>query len=194
MVATLRYKILLGILVLSLVASLAVSAYFYTLLVDSQTQTNNLMSRTIATWAREMNVAGYLLQSASTNIAVVGVDSLFRTARKTADTLWLYDGQTVYLYMAAAAGDIEENLFPYCVGAPTDLKYINQTAIEMFAVLNAKIQNLTSLFDTWELDHSKGANPMHLLEERGLVDSIIANCTDVRDYSAEISNFSPKFQ
>ena len=90
-----RYKILLGILVLSLVVSLGVNAYFYTLLVDRQAQTNNLLSRTIATWAREMNVAGYLLQNATTNIAAVGVDSLFRTARETASTAWIYDSQTV---------------------------------------------------------------------------------------------------
>jgi hypothetical protein len=194
MVAALRYKILLGILVLSLVVSLGVNAYFYTLLVDRQAQTNNLMSRTIATWAKEMNVAGYLLQSVTTNIALSGVDSLFRTARDTASSALSYDSQTVYHYMALTAGDVEENLFPYCVGAPIDLKYINQTAIEMFAVLYAKIQNVTRLLDIWELDHPKGANPMHLLEERGVVDSIIANCNDVRDYSAEISNFSPKFQ
>lgn len=194
MVAALRYKILLGILVLSLVVSLGVNVYFYTLLVDRQAQTNNLMSRTIATWAKEMNVAGYLLQSATTNIALSGVDSLFRTARDTASTLWVYDGQTVYHYMALTAGGVADNLSPYCVGAPIDLKYINQAAIEMFAVLYAKIQNVTRLLDIWELDHPEGANPMHLLEERGVVDSIIANCTDVRDYSAEISNFSPKFQ
>lgn len=192
MVAALRYKIPLPILVLSLVVSLGVNAYFYTLLVGRQAQTNNLLSQTIATWVREMNVAGYLLQSATTNIALAGVLPLFRTAQDTANTLWLCDRQTVYLYMALTAGDVGEDLFPYCVGTPT--KYISQTAIEMFAVLYAKIQNLTSLFDIWELDHPKGANPMHLLEERGFVDSIIANCTDVRDYSAEISNSSPKFQ
>jgi len=188
----LKYKILLGILVLSLVVSLGVNAYFYTLLVDRQAQTNNLLSQTIVDWVREMDVAGYLLHSATTNVALAEADSLFTSTQWTANTLWVSDGQTVYLYMALAAGDVAENLFPYCVGS--DLKYINQTAIEMFAVLYAKVQNLTSLFDIVELTHLEGANPMHLLEERGLVDSIIANCNDVRNYSAEISNFSPKFQ
>jgi hypothetical protein len=139
-----------------------------------------------------MDVAGYLLRNATTNVALAEADSLFTSAQWTANTLWVSDGQTVYLYMALAAGDVAENLFPYCAGS--DLKHINQTAIEMFAVLCAKIQNLTSLFDIVELTHLEGANPMHLLEERGLVDSIIANCTDVRNYSAEISDFSPKFQ
>jgi len=188
----LRYKILLGILVLSLVVSLGANAYFYKLLVDSQAQTNNLLSQTIADWVRGMDVAGYLLRNATTNVALAGADSVFSSMQWTAEALWTSDGQTVYLYMALAAGDVAENLFPYCVGS--DLKYINQTAIDMFAVLRAKIQNLTSLFDIVELTHLEGANPMHLLEERGLVDSIIANCTDVRNYSAEISNFSPKFQ
>jgi len=188
----LRYKILLGILVLSLVVSLGANAYFYKLLVDSQAQTNNLLSQTIVDWVRGMDVAGYLLRNATTNVALAEADSVFTSMQWTAEALWVSDGQTVYLYMALAAGDVAENLFPYCVGS--DLKYINQTAIEMFAVLRAKIQNLTSLFDIVELRHLEGANPMHLLEERGLVDSIIANCTDVRNYSAEISNFSPKFQ
>jgi len=188
----LRYKILLGILVLSLVVSLGANAYFYKLLVDSQAQTNNLLSQTIADWVRGMDVAGYLLRNATTNVALAGADSVFSSMQWTAEALWTSDGQTVYLYMALAAGDVAENLFPYCVGS--DLKYINQTAIDMFAVLRAKIQNLTSLFDIVELTHLEGANPMRLLEERGLVDSIIANCTDVRNYSAEISNFSPKFQ
>lgn len=157
-------------------------------------QINNFLSRTIATWTKEMNIAGYLLQNATTNIAVAGVNELFRIAETTAETAWIYDSQTVYLYMALAAGDIAENLFPYCVGTPTNLRYIDQTAIEMFAILYAKIQNLTSLFDIWKLDHPEGMDPMHLLRERGLVNTIIDNCTDVRNYSAEISNFNPKFQ
>ena len=191
---TLRYKVLLGILILSLIVSLGVNGYFYLLLDDRQAQINNFLSRTIATWAREMNIAGYLLQNSTTNIAVASVCSLFETARMTAETAWVCDSQTVYLCMALAAGDVADNLSPYCVGAPIDLKYINQTAIEMFSILYAKIRNLTSLFDISELDHPKGTDPMHLLKERGLVNSIIANCTDVRNYSAEISNFGPKFQ
>jgi len=153
---------------------------------------NNFLSQTIATWAREMYIAGYLLQNAATNIEVAGVDSLFESAQMTAETAWVYDSQTVYLHMALTAGDVEENLFAYCVGSPTDLKYINQAAIEMFAVLYAKIQNLTRLFDIWELGHPKGNDPIHLLQDS--IDSIINNCTDVRDYSAEINNFAPKFQ
>ncbi len=184
-----RYKVLLGILVLSLVVSLGVNGYFYTLLVDRQAQINNFLSRTIITWAREMTIAGYLLQNATTNIAVAGVNSLFRTARETAETAWVYDRDKLFGHMALAAGGIEDNLHTYCVGAPIDLKYINQTAIEMFAILYTKIQNLTRpLFDTSELYHPKGDDPIHLLEERGLVDSIIANCTDVRLYSAEMGN------
>ncbi|GEM_PF-3325733 len=187
-----RYKLLSGILVLSLAASLGVNAYFYKLLVDRQAQTNNLLSQTIADWVREMDVAGYLLRNATTNVALAVVDSVFMNAQWTGNTIYASDSQTVYLYMALAPADVAENLGPYCVGAPT--QYINQTAIEMFTVLSAKIQNLTSLFDLVELTILKGANPMHLLEERGSVDSIIANCNDVRDYSFEISNFSPKFQ
>jgi hypothetical protein len=193
--ATLRYKVLLAILVLSLVVSIGVNGYFYILLVGRQAWINNFLSRTIATWAREMDIAGYLLQNATTNVAVAGVNCLFRTARETADTAWVYDSQTVYLYMALAAGDIEESLYTYCVGAPTDLKYINQTAIEMFAILHAKIQNAASnLLDISELDDPRGTDPMHLLKERGLINSIIDNCTDVRNYSTEIHDFSSKFQ
>jgi hypothetical protein len=162
------------------------------LLVDREAQTNNLLSQTIADWVREMDVAGYLLRNATTNVALAEVDSVFMAAQLTGDTMYVSDSQTVYLYMALAPADVAENLFPYCVGS--DLKYINQTAIEMFTVLSAKIQNLTSLFDLVELTILKGANPMHLLEERGLANSIIANCNDVRNYSGEISNFSPKFQ
>jgi hypothetical protein len=188
----LRYKLLSGILVLSLVASLGVNAYFYKLLVDRQAQTNNLLSQTIADWVREMDVGGYLLRNATTNVALAEVDSVFRDAQYAGNTIYASDSQTVYLYMALAPAEVAENLGPYCAGAPT--QYINQTAVEMFTVLCAKIQNLTSLFDLVELTILEGANPMHLLEERGVVNSIIANCNDVRDYSGEISNFSPKFQ
>ncbi len=187
-----KYKILLGVMFLSLVVSLGVNAYFYRSLVDSQAKTNNLLSQTIADWVRGMDVGGYLLRNATTNAAMAEVDSVFMSMQLTGEALVVNDYQTVYLYMALAAGDLQEDLFPYSVGS--DLKYINQTAVEMFAVLCAKIHNLTSLFDTVELTHLGGANPMHLLTERGLVDSIIASCTDVRNYSAEISNFSPKFQ
>lgn len=187
-----RYKILLGILVLSLIASLGVSGYFYKLFVDRQAQTNNLLSQTIADWVREMDVAGYLLHNATTNVGLSEADSVFMDAQYAANTLYVSDSQTVYLYMALAPADVAENLSPYCVGAYT--QYINQTAIEMFTVLCAKIQNLTSLFDLVELTILEGTNPMHLLEGRGMVESIIANCNDVRNYSVEISNFSPKFQ
>jgi hypothetical protein len=190
----LRYKIPLGILVLSLVVSVTVNAYFYTLAMDRQAQTNKLLGQTISTWAREMNVAGYYTNNATTSAALVEIDSLFMIAKETANTLLVSDHQTVYSYMALTAEDVAENLFPYSVGPPTDPRNISQPATEMFAVLYAKIQNLTSLFDTAELTHLDGTNPIHLLEERGLVDSIIANCTDILNYAAEIGNFSPKFQ
>jgi hypothetical protein len=188
----LKYKILSGVVVLSLVVSLGANAYFYKSLVDSQAQTNNLLSQTIADWVRGMDVGGYLLRNATTNAVMAEANSVFMSMQLTGEALVDNDYQTVYLYMALAAGDLQENLFPYSVGS--DLKYINQTAVEMFAILCAKIQNLTSLFDLVELTILEGANPMHLLEERGLANSIIANCNDVRNYSAEIGNFSPKFQ
>ena len=187
-----RYRLLLGIMVLSLVFSLGVNAYFYKLLVDRQAQTSDLLSQTIADWVREMDVAGYLLRNATTNVALTEVYSVFMDAQYTGNTIFGSDSQTVYLYMALAPADAAENLISYCVGTPT--QYINQTAVEMFTVLSAKIQNLTSLFDLVELTILKGANPMHLLEERGLANSIIANCNDVRGYSSEIGNFSSKFQ
>jgi hypothetical protein len=141
-----------------------------------------------------MNVAGYLLQNATTNIEVAGIDSLFDIAENTASIAYIYDSQMVYLQMGLTAEELSENLFPYCVGTPTDLKYINHTAVAMFAILYTKIHNLTSLFNIGELNSPNGTDPMLLLEERSLVDSIINNCWDVRNYSAEISNFSPKFQ
>lgn len=113
-----KYKIILGILVLSMCVSLGVNAYLYTLLMGRQAQVNNILSRTIATWVREMRIAGYLLQNATTNIEVDNVLALFRTAYRTAETLDLYDDHTVYSYMALVAGDIYDNLFPYCVGPP----------------------------------------------------------------------------
>jgi hypothetical protein len=153
MVATLKYKILSGVLLSSLVVSSGVAAYFYKSSLDRQEQINNLLSEAIVTWVREMNVAGYLLHNATTNAALAEADSVFVDAQDAANTLWVSDSQAVYSYMALAPGDVAENLFPYCVGTPTDLKYINQTAIEMFAVLSAKVQNLTSLFDMVELAH-----------------------------------------
>jgi hypothetical protein len=188
----LRHRVLLGILILGLVISLGVNACFYKLLVDREAQTNDLLSQTIADWAREMDVAGYLLRNATTNAALTEVYSVFMDAQYTGNTIYASDSQTVYLYMALAPADAAENLVPYCVGAPT--QYINQAAVEMFTVLSAKIQNLTALFDLVNLTILKGAYPMHLLEQGGLAKSIIANCNDVRDYSWEIGNFSSKFQ
>jgi len=191
----LKYKVLLGILLIGLVVSLGAAGYFYALMNDRQAQINNLLSRTILTYAREISFAGYLLRNATTNIAVADASSLLMTSRQTADTAWLYNSQTAYLYMAEAAGLVEENLAPYCEGAPTSLNFVNQTAVEMFAVLYTKIQNLTRpILDIWELEHPKGRDPIDLFNERGLTQGIVDNCSDVMDYSFEIDSLSPKFE
>ena len=104
-----RCKLLLGVLVLSLVVSSAVNAYFYKLLVDRQAQTNNLLSQTIADWVREMDVAGYLLRNATTNVALAVADSVFMDAQYAGNTIYASDSQTVYLYMALAPADVAEN-------------------------------------------------------------------------------------
>jgi hypothetical protein len=142
-----------------------------------------------------MNIAGYVLHNATTNIAVADASSLLMATRRTADTAWIYDGQIVYLSMAEAGGTIEENLAPYCEGAPTNLNHVNQTAIKMFAVLYTKIQNLTyPILNIDELEHPKGRDSITLLNERGLTTSTVDKCSDVINYSFEINQLSSKFE
>jgi hypothetical protein len=191
----LRYKVLVAILTVGLVISLGINGYLYTLVTSRQGTINNLINAAIGAWAKEMGDAGYQLQNATTNAKVLSVTDQFNTADLTILMAWDVTGQTVYAYMDTATGRIYNALQLY-IGDYPPLKYINQTAVKMFAVLYAKIQNLTYPIQSimeFQYPYPTGKDPMLLLKENGLINSTINNCKDIINYTDKIENFSPKF-
>ena len=65
-----RYKIIMSFLVLTLVISLGFNVYSYLAMVDKQKMINNIRSEMILAWAMEMDIAGYYLKNATTNVDV----------------------------------------------------------------------------------------------------------------------------
>lgn len=192
-----KYKILVVILVLGLIISLGFNVYYYLAMVDKQTIINNMRGEIIVAWAREMSIAGYYLKNATTNIDISGIHSLFMAASYIVEAGWQLQWELeLYWRMYFAASDVEENLFPYAVGAPTTVQHINPTAIEMFGNLTERIWNVTHLIlkEDMELTRRNGVNPTQLLKEKGIYDDIVDGCIDIRNYSHQIHDFSPKFQ
>ena len=194
-----RYKILTSILILGLVISLGFNVYYYSTMVDEQKTINNMRSEMIIALAMEMDIAGYYLKNATTNIDVArtthGIRSLFLAASYIVKAEWQRHQWELYDGMLFASRNVEENLIPYGVDAPTVVRHINPTAVEMFGNLAEKIWNVTHLILQEEaLAKGTGVNPVQLLEEKGILDEIVEGCIDIQNYSYEIHDFNPKFQ
>ena len=200
-----RYKIITSFLVLALVISLGFNVYSYLAMVNKQKMINNIRSEMILAWAMEMDIAGYYLKNATTNVDVAhmiekqtyGVRSLFLAAHFIVEAGYQWRGEyEFYEPLMLASLDVAGNLIPYSVAAPTIVRQINPTAVEMFGILAEKIWNVTDIISSegYTLRNPNGANPVHLLEEKGILDDIVDGCTDIFLYSNQIHDFNPKFQ
>jgi hypothetical protein len=169
-------------------------------MVDKQKTINNMRSEMIIAWAMEMDIAGYYLKNATTNIDVAdtthGVRSFFSVAAHILEAGYQWHGESeFYGPLMSASFDVAGNLIPYGVDAPTIVRHINPTAVEMFGILAQKIWNVTDLI--WQepaLIKGTGVNPVQLLEEKGILDEMEEGCIDIESYSYEIHDFNPKFQ
>jgi hypothetical protein len=200
-----RYKIITSLLVLALVISLGFNVYSYLAMVDKQKMINNIRSEMILAWAMEMDIAGYYLKNATTNVDVThviekqtyGVRSLLLDAYFIVEAGYQRRGEyEFYEPLMEASLLVAGNLIPYSVDAPTIVRHINPTAVEMFGILAEKIWNVTDIIwsEGYALGSPNGVNPVKVLEEKGILDDIVDGCTDIFLYSNQIRDFDPKFQ
>jgi len=200
-----RCKIIVSFLVLTLVISLGFNVYSYLAMVDKQKMINNIRSEMILAWAMEMDIAGYYLKNATTNVYVAhviekqtyGVRSLLLDAYFIVEAGYQRRGEyEFYEPLMRASLHVAGNLIPYSVDAPTIVRHINPTAVEMFGILAEKIWNVTDII--WSEGYALGSpnrvNPVKVLEEEGILDDIVDGCTDIFLYSNQIHDFNPKFQ
>ena len=195
-----RNKIIISSLVLALVISFGFNVYSYLAMMDKQKTINNIRSEMIVAWTMEMDNAGYYLKNATTNIDVAdttyGVRSFFSVAAHIVEAgRQFQDEWELYERMHSAAIEVSGNLIPYSVDAPTIVRHINPTAVEMFGILAEKIWNVTDLI--WRepaLIKGTGVNPVQLLEEKGILDDIVEGCIEIYSYSYQIHDLNPKFQ
>jgi len=173
-------------------------------MVDKQKMVNNIRSEMIMAWATEMDIAGYYLKNATTNVDVAdvkpqtyGVCSLLLEAYHIVDAGYQWHGEyEFYEPLMHASLDVASNFIPYGEGAPTIVRHINPTAVEMFGILAEKIWNVTDILWSrgYALGSPNGVNPVKVLEEKGILDDIVDGCTDILLYSNQIRDFDPKFQ
>ena len=200
-----RYKIIISFLVLALVISFGFGVYSYLAIVDKQKMINDIRSEIILAWAMEMDIAAHYLKNATTNVDVAhviekqtyGVRSLLLAAHFIVEAGYQWRGESeFYEPLMSASLDVAGNLIPYSVDAPTIVRHINPTAVEMFVTLAAKIWNVTDIISNEgiALRNPNGINPVQLLEEKGILDDIVEGCTDIYLYSNQIHEFNPKFQ
>ena len=199
-----RYKIIVGVLVLALLISLGFNVYHYLAMVEKQKLINDIRSEIILEWANEMSIAADHLENATTNIDVddehYGVRWFLYAASRIVHSISMYqlDESELFGPMAWLPLDVAGNLAPYEEGAraPIIVRHINPTALEMFGNLAEKIWNVTDLIfnEASTLYSPTGVNPIKRLEEKDILDDIIDGCEDIRSYSSEIHDFNPKFQ
>jgi hypothetical protein len=200
-----RHKLIISFLVVALVISLGFSVYSYLAMVDRQKMINDIRSEMILAWAMEMDIAGYYLKNATTNVDVAhviekqtyGVRSLLLEAYSIVEAGYQWHGEyEFYEPLMHASLDVAGNFIPYSEGAPTIVRHINPTAVEMFGILAEKIWNVTDIIWSrgYALGTPNGVNPVKVLEEKGILDDIVDGCTDILLYSNQIRDFDPKFQ
>jgi len=190
-----------GVLALALAISLGFNFYSYLVMVDKQKMINDIRSEIILEWANEMNAAAHCLKNATTNIDVddehYGVRWFLLAAFHVMEAGHQWHGESeFYEPLMRASLDVAGNLISYGAGAPTAVRYINSTAVEMFGILAEKIWNVTDIIfnEAHILYTPSGVNPIQRLEEKGILDDIVDGCTDIANYSYQIHDFNPKFQ
>ena len=190
-----RHKIIIGVLVLALAFSLGFNVYYYSAMVTKQAMINDMRGHITVAWARQMSVVSYYLQNATTNIDVHGVNALLRATYSTGSSAYVPDGD-LYFQMAFTPNWVSDKLGPYSEGSPTFVKHINSTAIEMIKNLAQRISDTARLILNLDiaLTRREGGDPIQLLKEEGVLDSVINGCVDIRNLSTQIHDFNPKFQ
>ena len=164
-------------------------------MANRQAMINNMRGQVIVAWAKQMSVVGYYLQNVTTSIDVHGVNALLRAISSTGSSAWVSDGD-LYFQMAFTPDWVSDNLGPYSEGSPTFVKHIDSTAIEMIKNLAQIISDTTRLILDLHIDLTRrdGGDPIQLLKEEGVLDSLINGCVNIRNLSTQIYDFNPKFQ
>ena len=196
----LRYKLLVGVLVLALIISLGFNYHYSQLQTQNGALLNTMRSRTVLVWANEMSIIGLLIENATTNFHMGRVfeltESAWRTGEIFSEVIDYSPNSSHYLYwqMVNTPKRMGDNLFPYAVGYPKDLKYINPSAFPMFKNLADTIYNMTRLISRVEIDDRSGVDPTEQLAKRGFLNDIISYCVKIQDVSKQLLDFNPKFQ
>ncbi|UCB60236.1 MAG: hypothetical protein JSW72_09050 [Candidatus Bathyarchaeota archaeon] len=188
-----RVNILVGLLVSVLICSSGLNLYFYFTTTDRQIRINDVFGQIVLLWAESMQVAGYHLQHANTNIDVRWALELIKAADDIAKTGTKYGSIELLPSLRKTTFFLWNNLFPY-MAAPGG--NISQAALPMFGTLAQKIWNATTPIILLEvrLRNLEGVNPIQLLEDQGILDDIIDHCVDIQDYSRQMHDFDPKFE
>ena len=190
-----RYKIIVGVLVLALAISLGFNVHYYSGMVDKQAMINDMRGHITVAWARQMSVVSYYLQNATTNIDVALGRELLWSAESIVRSAWISDGD-LYFQMLYTASIVSYDFSPYSEGFPTFVKHINSTAIEMIKNLAQRIFDTARLILNLQFDLTRreGGDPIQLLKEKGVLDSVINGCAEIQNLSTQIYDFNPKFQ
>ncbi len=194
------YRIIVGILFLSLLISSGVSGYLYVAAENHRAQTNDSLTGTIWSWGLAMFGAGSRLQNASTSVAVSQAFFLFETAESIVSiaTGTNVQQQTFVSEIGLTSSMINMYIRGYIDGVPAIPSFdggmlINQTAVKMFAILNGKIQMVFDqlrVLNPYNLQLN-GTDPLAILGVNA--DSIISGCQDIRNYAGQIDQVTPKF-
>lgn len=172
--------------------------HYYSIGLSQEATINNMRGQAIVAWARQMDAAAYYINNTRTNIDMYNVYFLLRSISDTALTVYISDG-TLYIWMSSATDRTADSLGAYAEGAPHTVRNISPTAISMIQTLAQKIQNTTrqiigSTGPWMDLTHLSGEDPTKLLEEKGILDSVINGCTEIGHLSQQILDIEPKFQ
>lgn len=187
-----RYKIIIGLLAVALVISLGFNVYFHSVMVSRQAEIGDMQGINIVTWARQMSVAAFYLDDATTNIDISGAISLLEIASDIAASAETpYENFT--WQMSFTSIYVSEELGSYAEGYPIFVKIINSTAVEMIKNLSQEIRDTAGLILNESISGQDGSSFIQLLKEKGIANEIIAHCVDIQNLAHQIYDFNPKF-
>lgn len=193
----LKYRLLVGVLVLALVASWGLGYYYYnSLQAQNVAFLNNMRSRAVNIWAMEMSLTGSLIEDATTNLdmdtACQSTESTYRIGDMIYEADYSSHLHDLTWQMFDTPWVMRERLFSYANGSPTYVKHINPSAFPMFKNLTSTIYKMTGLI--LDLDQQSGIDPAQQLTNKGVLDDIIRYCIDIKNISEQLADFNPKFQ
>jgi hypothetical protein len=190
-----RYKIIVGLLVLAILVSLGFNVYYHIVANSEQVAINNTLDYVVLSWARETYDASIYLAGATTNVDMFNVAPFFYAGENIAWGATQSSNEALFGSMAVASIAVYEAVMQYTNGTPS-VRLINPAALGPIRTLASSIKYTAGLLvgESPYLTANNGVDPSQLLMEKGVLNQTMSGLDNIKNLTSQVYNFTPPLQ